>query len=385
MHHAAPLRAIPGLTALALALTACPGPEITGTPDAGAEDSGLTADAGFPPDSGETDAGFEDAGPPPLAPAFEALSGTAPSTPAGRWGAWLVHAPARHALYQFGGSHYPTSNASSAQAWSYDLESQSWSELSTSGDVPAARYCLCATYLPDQDEILFVGGRNAQGPLPVGAWTLDLETLAWTAVTDGDIPPGVVGCHAAWFPPGGYALVFGGDGYSGLQRQSYTYDPVSRAFAKLDVANPPIARRDGMMAYDPVSAQVVLHGGAGRIGPGGAHYNDTWVFDGADWAELTTTGGPPPERRWGAFGVDPARHRFVLFSGTQETEDHQDLWTLDLDAGAWTQHQDVTLPTARAGASHAFVPEEDALYFFGGLTQPDYRALTDGWRIKLGG
>jgi len=360
---------------IALFLAACGGEEIgslapdagSGPLDAQASDLG-SADLGTP-DSGDTDLGpsifdpwWEMGAPPPPAPVV------------GRWGAVTIYVPEEERVIIHGGSQYP--DPTSGELWSYDRGTQTWTEL-FSVDPPEPRYCHCGVYLPDSREFLLINGRNDRGPLPAAAWTLSLDTLAWTPV-NGDLPPGVIGCHAIYDPIRKRVIVFGGANRTGMSNQTHIYDPSSRTFSRVLTQNSPPMRRDGMFIYDPASDKFWLHGG--QV-PGG-HLEDTWTFDGADWREELIPGPLPPSRRWAAHALD-ARGRWVMFGGTNEAENFQDLWVMNLSEPGWEALNLANPPDGRAGAAYIWFPEDDFLWIFGGLDVPFLRSLTDGWNLTL--
>ncbi len=366
------------------ALVACDGPapdqDLGAQMDAGDAGPDILEDAG-PADLGALDMGVLDSGPAPLSPAWLGYAHAPPSTPPERWGGKVVSIPGEDRLILFGGSRYPEGDVVS-DTWSFSMLDQTWTELQTTNP-PPPRYCHCQVYLPEQGALLVVGGRGGQGPLPPAAWTLDLESLVWEAIP-APVPNEIVGCHAAWMPGFG-AIVFGGDGTRGMANNTWRYDPDVRTFTELAPSSRPPARRDGVVAYDPnvSGGRLLLYGGATSVFPSGAQLTDLWAFDGAEWTELTMSGALPPPRRWSMDGLMPARNLLVMYGGTTEAMDYDDLWTLDLESLTWTEHTLPESPGRRGGAASAMVPERDALLFFGGLGQPDFRAFADGWYLDL--
>lgn len=350
--------------------------------DAGDAGPDTSPDAG-PSDLGTPDAGAIDAGPAPLSPSWRAYGQAPPSTPPERWGGKMVSIPGENRLILFGGSRYPEGEVVS-DTWSFSLIDETWTELQTTNP-PPPRYCHCQVYLPEQGQLLVVGGRGGQGPLPPAAWTLDLESLVWETIP-APVPNEIVGCHSAWMPGVG-AIIFGGDGTRGMANKTWRYDPDVRTFTELNPSSPPPARRDGAFAYNPnvSGGQILLYGGATAVFPSGMQLTDLWAFDGVEWTELTQdmSGPLPPPRRWSVDGLMPARNLLVMFGGTTEAMDYDDLWTLDLETLTWTEHTLAGAPSRRGGAASAMVPQRDALLFFGGLGQPDFRAFADGWALDL--
>lgn len=347
------------------------------SPDAGAKDTS------------PLDSGLGDASTAALDPVWRPAAGVPPATPPARWGARGVITPTG-SLVVFGGSQYP-SGAVSRDLWSLDLETEVWTKLSTAS-APAARYCHCLTYLPDQNEVLLVGGRSSAGPLPRAAWTLQLTTQTWQPIA-GQVPGGVIGCGAAWMPShpaGGRAVVFGGASAAGFDIHTWLYDPVSRTFTSTLTTSAPPARQDAMVTYDPThGGRVLLFGGSRRVFPPetAEPLDDLWAFDGSTWTYVEVSGEKPSPRRYAGDAFDAEHDEWVLFGGTREVGDFADLWIYDAVTERFRQlearSESGVLPSGRGFALFARDPERDQYRLMGGFQQPDFHAPIDGWALKL--
>lgn len=76
------------------------------------------------------------------------------------------------------------------------------------------------------------------------------------------------------------AIVFGGEGRSGVNDNTWAYDPIARTFTNLMPAFRPNARRDAMSIYDPVQGRMFVFGGAVQITV--QYLDDVAVFDGTN-------------------------------------------------------------------------------------------------------
>jgi hypothetical protein len=82
------------------------------------------------------------------------------------------------------------------------------------------------------------------------------------------------------------------------------------------------------MVYDQVSARIVVFGGRGES----ARLDDTWLWDGSTWVELSPPRAPPPRDDL-AMVYDAARRRVVMFGGSSGDtwgDDLNDTWFFDL-------------------------------------------------------
>jgi hypothetical protein len=291
-----------------------------------------------------------------------------------RWGMPLTLVPSERRFIGFGGTSYPDGGAV-AETWSLSMRDQSWTRVLETG-APPPRYGHCTAYLPEQNQVLLVGGRDDSGALPPAAWTLDVATRDWEPVTDGDLPQGVLGCHAVWMASIGRAVVFGGGSDSGVVNGTWLYDAGNRRFAAISPTTSPPGRMDGAFAYDPGDGgRALLFGGMSE-----SHLDDLWIFDGTNWSPADVA-SPPPGRRVPAAGFDAERRLWLVFGGTIETEDLADLWQLDAASLVWTRLDVDGAPPARGFTSAGWEPIAGALVVAGGLDQPGLNAFADGWLL----
>ena len=330
-----------------------------------------------PEDAGMTtiDAGVPDSGVVTLVPVWTA--GTDMPVATGLWGTVLSFDPTGRRFIMHGGNTYPAGGVIS-DTWSFSVATKQWTKLTTTGDAPPVRYCHFAVYLPNQKQVLIAGGRDSAGLVDT-AYTLDLTTLAWSQVT-GTVPAGAIGCNAHWMPNQSRAIVFGGDGRTGVNDKTWAYDPVARTFTELMPAVRPYARRDGMSIYEPVQGRMFIFGGAVAITQ--QYLDDVAVFDGTNWLDAAAPTPHPQRRRYGATGYDAIHARWLLFSGTNDVDDFDDLWVIDPATFEFVEVQ-ATGPVKRGFSASGIDEVTGTLYVFGGLTTPGFGALADGWTLSL--
>src|SRR2546423_13271387 len=105
------------------------------------------------------------------------------------------------------------------------------------------------------------------------------------------------------------------------------------------------------MAYDAALGRTVLFGGTGSAGL----LNDSWLYDGASWQQLTPT-NQPSARFWAPVVYDSVHAELVLFGGTPDTTlspVYADTWSLrgiQASPGNWVQATPSATPAARASA-----------------------------------
>lgn len=101
---------------------------------------------------------------------------------------------------------YITGIWSDSKALAYHMETDSWEEVTTTGDVPDRR--LSAAYAQNGDSLFIFGGEVWDGQLNIfqDAYMLDLSTLVWKQLEDMPFP--LTRSAAAWTDWG--CILFGG-------------------------------------------------------------------------------------------------------------------------------------------------------------------------------
>jgi hypothetical protein len=208
-----------------------------------------------------------------------------------------------------------------------------------------------------------VSGANGKS-LPVQVtWRANLAALRWVQKQDMGPPPRAY--HDIAFDPERSRLVlFGGLVDGKPAGDTWEWDG---SFWTQVADTGPAPRAYHAMAYDPAGQRILLFGGSdgAPVAAGQRIYlGDTWAWDGQDWVQLADTG--PSARQGHAMACDFSRSRVVLFSGGQisaqgENVAADDTW--EWDGVDWAQVAD-TGPTARLGAKLAYF--QGAVLLFGG-------------------
>lgn len=87
----------------------------------------------------------------------------------------------------------------------------------------------------------------------------------------------------------------------------------------------PTALFSTALAWDGVGCRVLLFGGALTDAPNAVALDETWAWNGEQWAQLHPTHAPSA-RRLHAMAWDPARQRIVLFGGADAGAVLGDTW-----------------------------------------------------------
>jgi hypothetical protein len=243
---------------------------------------------------------------------------------------------------------------------------------------PSARSGSTETYDAKTGFVLLYGGN---GPAGCSFWCGDTWSFlrgVWTNITPAVSPASV---HT--YPPNvaydsrdGYAVMFQLHYGPGANLHVETWLWVDRAWVQLPVATPS-ARGSPAMAYDSKDHYSVLFGGA----PAGVASNDTWVFTGSGWQNVTPSISPPA--RWGAAMTYDAKDGYViLFGGSEATGSYlNDTWKFV--GGLWTNITTAVAPEPRNYPGVAYDSADRYVVLFGGWV-PVTGVVNDTWTFSHG-
>jgi len=159
-------------------------------------------------------------------------------------------------------------------------------------------------------------------------------------------------------------------------------------------ATSPSAREDPAMAQ--FGDKVLLFGGFDSSGTGRV-LDDTWLWDGTNWTQITSfgifgTGPHPPARSNASMAFDPVSNQVVLFGGVGAGNvTLGDTWTFTLASNAflrrsffsWGQPSVSQSPPARHHAAMEFDPNTDTIILSDGA-QTNGANLSDTWSFDPG-
>ncbi len=180
--------------------------------------------------------------------------------------------------------------------------------------------------------IMFGGGCACEGTPQDDDTTWSWNGSAWTPLYPSVSPSVRSGASMAYDPSSGQLLLFGGaSSQSGLMDDTWTWN--GSTWTELFPNISPSERGEASMAYDATLGELVLFGGNGTGRQNGLD-NDTWTWNGSNWAELSPAESPPV-RADAAMAFDPTNDQLVLFGGTGVSGSLDDTWVLD--GSTWTQ------------------------------------------------
>lgn len=147
-----------------------------------------------------------------------------------------------------------------------------------------------------------------------------------------------------------------------------TYEFNGAEWKALDPAKDPPARYYGSMVYDQKLKKTIIFGGYF----GNNYRNDTWAWDGTNWAELKVDSDKrPPHRGLAAMWYDPLQQKTIVYGGlgrgsvNEKISRYDDMWSFD--GTRWTKMSVSNGPGVRFGPQYAINPTTGKLLLFGGL------------------
>jgi hypothetical protein len=188
------------------------------------------------------------------------------------------------------------------------------------------------------------GDPFASAPRLSDVWAFDLGSDTWEELATTGTGPGRKAEAAVGYDAANDRFVVSGGEPGGLNGTNdlHALDLASGAWTALDGASGPSPRYDA--AYATHDGKLYVIGGAEDSGFDGTtdYFNDVWAYDFATdaWQELVAHGaaGAPAGRfGWGAW-VDGAQNRIVVFAGHDPTDlgNGNDVWAFDLAGGTWS-------------------------------------------------
>ena len=215
---------------------------------------------------------------------------------------------------------------------------------------------------------------RSASPTTTPQW-YDVETNLSTE-SGGKVPSVEFAGRMAYDPLLSEVVLFDGCTYPVCpDNQTWTYNGISWTDLTSPHASAPSPREGAGLDYDPLLGGVVLFGGTNQK----VNFNDTWLFTGAGWSNITATVGIPQKVgggdiawSWGAMAFDPALDTMVVVDGCADPL-CSDVWnyTWFLNAGRWGGAAPgpgaLTNLTALAYSSAAYDAAGRDLILFGGF------------------
>jgi hypothetical protein len=187
----------------------------------------------------------------------------------------------------------------------------------------------------------------------LAAYTMHAQTVNWYQWSAASAPPDLVDMAMAYDQATRSTLLLG-EGATWIFNDGWTQVfPISSPSSRIGAA----------IAFDGTAGNIVLFGGCSQTGSTCTFLNDTWTWDGTNWAQQFPPRSPSP--RVTSLAYDGATKTTLLFGGTGSAGNLQDTWTWDGIAKTWTEHDPPVRPSARQ-APLAYDRANQTVVMFGG-------------------
>jgi hypothetical protein len=254
-----------------------------------------------------------------------------------------------------------------------------WRQLATAGARPPARKDHSLVLDPSSGRLVLFGGRSG-GSQRDDLWLYDLGSDRWQEAGRGTRPAARFGHNAVFDAARRRMLIFGGQAGSAFFNDLWAYDVGRDAWTKLGGEGPSPRYGSGGALDEEGGAFYVTHGFTDR-----GRFDDSWRFDlaGDAWRDVSPAQGRPLARCLLRAAYDAATRSFLLFGGQSNSAPfHNDLWRLDVAAGAWEEVQADPRPGARNLYAAAFDPRQGRMLVHGGKTAAG--SADDLWSYSQG-
>lgn len=294
--------------------------------------------------------------PDPDAPVWRQI--TPPNPPAPRFKPLMVYEPDRQRTLLFGG--FLENNQYCNETWEFD--GRAWKRLDIPAPLADAGYAMA--YDSYRGVAVLFGGGSRE--------TWEFDGSKWNRVRSERRPPIIGGGAMAYDPNRHVTLLFGGEVLPSrdsvlpvLTNETWQYDGYD--WAKLDIQGSPSARKYHQMVYDLARERFVVFGGFdGKV------LNDTWELRLSGWRRVETREAPSARRGF-ALTYDPIHRQVLLFGGFPGGDE---FWAFD--GAQWSRIMVAHSPSYREGAGLVFVATTRRALLFGGLS---LALLNDAWEF----
>lgn len=239
---------------------------------------------------------------------------------------------------------------------------------------PPARTGSAIDFVPQNVGLIMFGGGSPF--LTNETWLYDGAT--WVQLNPTTSPSGRAGAHLVYDSFRGVAVLYGGLA-SNISippptNETWEWDGTtwSQATPTASAGN----RYQYGACFDALRGRVVMYGGKSTQLLGIPN-NETWEYDGATWAQITTTGNPGPRER-PAMCFHAGIAQTVIFGGATGFGVTDETWLYDGNSSTWTQVATTgPKPSARNAAKMVYDSVRQICIMTGG--QDGSGPLSDTW------
>ncbi|ELR13924.1 kelch repeatcontaining protein [Acanthamoeba castellanii str. Neff] len=249
----------------------------------------------------------------------------------------------------------------------FDAESEEWTVVPASGDIPCARSTHSITLINGGKQLLMFAGYKGDEQRFNDVHVLDLGTLTWTKVELPQPTPAPRNTHTAILLGDGQRLVvFGGRDEHKFFNDCWILDVVRMQWREVETTGPLPSPRSGHSAVLVRHHNMLIFGGWSGGYP---RFSDVFELnlDTGEWREHSPTGDLPKGRSGhAACLLNPSL--MMIFGGWGHGRYRNDVRLLDLNTLAWRKTRPLgEQPDKRR--FHALALLDDRVYLYGGRNE----------------
>lgn len=231
------------------------------------------------------------------------------------------------------------------ETWAFDPSSAMW-EKKSPANAPSGRCGHRLEYDSSADAVILFGGfacTSVNDALLNDTWTYDYETDTWTEKRPDSAPPARIYHAMAYHPSLNRTVVWGG---RTADESIWLYNLQANTWRERPATGGPTgARAYHTMTYVPLLDRLVVFGGLDLAAPmsfEGTLTNETWLLDvgASTWTKLERGEFPSPRSHHAAV-YDPRSGRVIVHGGELESSYSgvmsAELWSFDASAMRWVR------------------------------------------------
>lgn len=235
------------------------------------------------------------------------------TAPAPRTGACATWDSAAGYLFLFGGQLIAAGQPLANDTW--EFAHGKWTQLHPALSPPPLAWAAC-TYDPPEESIVVFGGTSTANSTTGATWTF--SNGQWNLQPVHETPRPIAprfGAAMVYWEPGAYVDMYGGQGATSALNDSWAW--IEGGWQEVNSGHPPAGAVLPSVAVNTTNHVGVLFGGA--TAANGSTTGSTWFLGATGrWSEASAAHGPSA-RFETTFAYDAADQYFVLYGGTSST------------------------------------------------------------------
>jgi len=204
--------------------------------------------------------------------------------PGAHWSHAMAYDPGENVVILFGG--FSGEGMEGDVTWQFDCSTRQWTELNPL-TTPLARYGHVMIYDDSVNSILLSCGNTAYQGHQDDTWSFDVASNTWTELSTSGNPGALKWPGMAYDSINQRGILFGGQVRDDPVDETMIFDAQSETWTNANPASVPTSRITPAMSFDVSGEVVVLFGG---MGPDYGQLGDTWCYSYEDnvWTEMST-------------------------------------------------------------------------------------------------